>query len=57
MADRFKCCDCGKTFNVPKLVEESRGEFWGAPCYETMVYCPYCMGDFEDNKEDEEGRD
>ena len=38
----FKCNDCGKVFHEPKAVQESRGEFWGAPCWETMYYCPHC---------------
>lgn len=55
--DRFICLDCGKTFDSPKVVEESRGEFWGAPCWETVAYCPYCMGDFEEYKPEEEEED
>jgi hypothetical protein len=52
-----KCYDCGRVFEESELkaVNESRGEFWGAPCYETMYYCPFCGGDsIEDYKEDEE---
>ena len=51
----FKC-ECGAIFEEPKLVRESRGEFWGVPCWEDMYYCPYC-GDScfdEYNEEDEE---
>ena len=43
----FKCLDCGRIFDSPKVVEESRGEFWGMPCTETMYYCPYCGGDID----------
>ena len=35
-------CDCGCYFEQPVCVRESRGEFWGAPAYETMEYCPAC---------------
>lgn len=44
----FKCLDCGRIFTEPKAVQESRGEYWGFPAYETMYYCPYCEGDFEE---------
>lgn len=54
MRPRFRCMECGRTFDEPKRVQESRGEFWGVPCYETMRYCPFCMGDFEENTEEEE---
>lgn len=47
---RFKCWECGKTFNEYKEVQESRGEFWGIPCSETMCYCPYCDGDFDERE-------
>ena len=48
----FKCGDCGKTFNEPDLVRESRGEFWGMPAYEDMYYCPHCGSDFIDKVEE-----
>ena len=35
-------CECGCVFDRPRAVRESRGEFWGVPCYETMYYCPAC---------------
>lgn len=41
----FYCEHCGKEFEFPKAVEESRGEFWGMPAFETMYYCPYCGDD------------
>ena len=53
----FKCCDCGERFNEPKLVREYRGEFWGSPAYETMSYCPYCGGDYEELEEVEDEED
>lgn len=52
----FKC-ECGHIFEEPKVVHESRGEFWGAPCWEKMYYCPHCGSDcFDeyDEYEDEE---
>lgn len=48
-ADKFICHDCGKHFDYPHMVAESRGEFWGMPCSETVGYCPLCGGwDFEE---------
>ena len=47
------CFDCGKTFDSAdlKAVQEDRGEFWGAPAFETMYYCPHCGSDqFDDVK-------
>lgn len=44
---KFKCLDCGKEFDYPKIVEEPRGEFWGMPCTESVAYCPFCGGDFD----------
>ena len=52
--DRFVCTECGATFDEPRAVEESRGEFWGFPAYETMYYCPFCGGDFVKNEEFDE---
>ena len=49
---RFICYDCGAYFDEPKEVRESRGEFWGAPAFETMYYCPYCESDdFEESNQ------
>lgn len=57
----LRCCDCGwiGTGDELKAVEESRGEFWGTPAYETMYYCPCCgSDDIEDDYEpDEEEQD
>ena len=39
---RYKCYECKTLFDEPRAVEESRGEFWGMPCSETMYYCPHC---------------
>lgn len=52
-----KCYDCGWIGEPDELevVQESRGEFWGIPCSETMYYCSCCGGDYIDEyKEDEE---
>lgn len=50
----YRCNDCGCEFFQPKVVEESRGEFWGIPCSETMYYCPNCESDdFDETDEDE----
>lgn len=38
-------CQCGCIFDEPRRVSEPRGEFWGAPCSETMYYCPSCGDD------------
>lgn len=48
-ADRFYCHECEKHFDYPHMVVESRGEYWGMPCSETVGYCPLCGGwDFEE---------
>lgn len=59
-----KCLECGEVFQDSSLViekwEESRGEFWGIPCTETMyeVHCPYCDSeDVEENYVEEEDDD
>ena len=52
----YVCIECGKTFDESEIAvwEESRGEFWGVPCSETMNGCPYCHGDYEEYREDED---
>lgn len=50
----YRCLDCGHEFDTPVSWEESRGEFWGIPCAETMYGCPYCKGDFEESEDDDE---
>ena len=51
---RLICNDCGESFFEDECVDvrESRGEFWGMPCYETMGGCPHCKS--TDLVEDEE---
>jgi predicted nucleic acid-binding Zn-ribbon protein len=48
-----KCLECGKVFEDDEIAhwQESRGEFWGFPAYETMSGCPHCQGDYEEAKE------
>ena len=43
---QYKCIECGYEFDEPILIRESRGEFWGEPCYETFEGCPHCRGEF-----------
>lgn len=52
----FKCENCGRIFTEDeiKFVEESRGEFWGVPCTETMSYSPCCTDNFEELEEEPE---
>lgn len=61
----FMCYDCKEVFDEPKKVQESRGEFWGMPAFETMYYCPCCgseaideedivLADLEEEEEEEE---
>lgn len=62
----YKCADCGAIFDEDEIAEwkESRGEFWGMPCYEKMAGCPRCFScgideydpdAEEENDEDEDG--
>lgn len=44
--ERFKCEDCGKLFGYPKIIKESRGEYWGIPCQEDVGVCPHCGSGF-----------
>lgn len=60
MAGRFYCHDCEKSFDEFFYSREYMGEFWGAPAYDTLAYCPYCKGDNYDEyngEEDEEEED
>lgn len=45
---KFICLECGHVFDEEDIVrwQESRGEYWGAPCYETVTGCPACRGDY-----------
>ena len=54
----YKCNDCGIKFRRFKEIEESRGEFWGIPCSETLYVCPNCEGDdIEELNGDEDDED
>ena len=54
---RFICYNCDATFDEPQRVEESRGEFWGMPAYETMYLCPACGSSEFDEQEEEDGEE
>ena len=38
----YHCYSCNKDFDEPDIEEDYRGEFWGSPCYEMLLCCPYC---------------
>lgn len=44
----YKCVECGNLFEEGEEAfwEESRGEFWGRPCSETLSGCPVCKGSY-----------
>ena len=44
----YKCLECGHIFDEPKSWNESRGEFWGSSCSETLCGCPHCEGGYEE---------
>lgn len=46
---KFQCLDCDSVFEECEIsrVEESRGEYCGALCFETVPRCPYCNGEYE----------
>lgn len=46
----FKCNCCGELFEEPKILHESRGEYWGMPCYENIAVSPCCEEDFTEGK-------
>jgi hypothetical protein len=48
----FICIDCGKLFEDGQQARwsESRGEFWGIPCRETVTGCPSCKGSYVEAK-------
>lgn len=53
---RYKCCECEAIFDEEDAgtIRESRGEFWGSPCYETLLVCPECRSDLIEEYEEEE---
>lgn len=46
--DKFICLECGNVFDEDDIVSwsESRGEFWGVACSETVSGSPCCEGDY-----------
>ena len=44
------CVECGHLFDEEKIAvwQESRGEYWGVPCFESVGGCPICKGHFVD---------
>ena len=40
------CLECGHVFDEDDAAvwKEDRGEYWGAPCFETISGCPRCKG-------------
>ena len=46
----YKCTECGHIFEYgeEKKRMESRGEFGGSPCFEEMIGCPLCGGEYEE---------
>lgn len=47
----YKCLDCGHIFEDGEQAHwsESRGEFWGHACSESMSGCPLCHGEYEES--------
>ena len=45
----YKCLGCGHLFEEGEQAtwQESRGEFWGSTCNETLSGCPVCKGEYE----------
>ena len=45
----YKCLSCGHVFEEGEQAcwTESRGEYWGSPCYETMSGCPVCKEEYD----------
>ena len=46
----YKCLKCGNIFEEGEQARwsESRGEYCGTPCSETMSGCPLCKGEYEE---------
>lgn len=50
------CLNCGHIFDEEDTTvwNESRGEFWGDPCYEPMSGCPKCRSVYAETYECDE---
>lgn len=48
----YICLNCGHIFEEGEQAHwiESRGEFWGHACSESMSGCPLCHGEYEESK-------
>lgn len=46
--NKLICVECGHIFDEEDIAtwKESRGEYWGEPCYEEVSGCPRCKGDY-----------
>ena len=56
----YKCTECGCIFDEEDVAtwEEDMGEFWGAPCTQTMSGCPRCYSTgYEVYREEDEDED
>ena len=44
----YCCLECGHIFSADEtsVWQESRGEYFGVPCYETVSGCPRCNGSY-----------
>ena len=44
----YKCIECDTVFEEGEeaVWRESRGEYWGVPCFEEETGCPKCKGDY-----------
>lgn len=51
----YKCKDCGRIFDEPKLIEDCVGYYGEAPYTEYWDGCPYCeSADIAEYREDED---
>lgn len=44
----YICLECGNIFEEGEEWNESRGEFWGSSCFESVSGCPICKGAYEE---------
>lgn len=50
----YICENCDITFETPLAIEESRGEHFGFPSWETVYVCPMCNGDFTEKENEDD---